>query len=815
MKGKNIYLRAILKKNIFKNLLTAISIALGITLFVATSISAMSTKYFYNDYIGNRQSSADYIAIPKENATTQLNSLNKIEGIAKILPYSESECYIDVDGDLSGFMKIAVDPQAEVKQGSLMLLDGKLPQNGECLITKTVKQIFKLAIGEKINIRTVEGNKSYTITGIVQNSGIVLKNSGQCIVTNITKNSSVPGEYKIILSDKKNEMLKKQVNSILKKDFVLQDPKTKSTTFDKEINSFFNIFYVVSLLSLGIGYYLVAVTINKYMFILKARFALLKVCGWVKSDIYILVGELGALICLTGVAFGLVLGFFVSKIMLQIVTKILNIDKIPIIFPMQAIVFGIIGCILFGVGMSCILANKLANESIVEGMQKYPERQKSLNKKSTYMLGVICIICVTSIKVFKYNTAMLFILQIIGILFFACLIIRLVFKKYILIIINRAFIFTDYCKVLAKSNLLKNLKNNLKTFTLYVSMIVFVVAISCTFAQFKDALDKMVDGSYFGDAVIDSVVGAAITIPDLKEINNLSQVQASYPLYESYFNLDRLNIQLNGYTLDKINKDHLVKYMELDSETLKLLEKKNTVILSDFVMKKSNLAIGDSIDINGCNFKIVGKYSSMNNDGKSGITDMDNFISAIKNYKIRYINIVLKDNSNFARFKKEFKQGIKDPYIEVKNVDEMKGMDKSNNNQILYLLNGIVIIILLSVVLMLTNSIIFELYNNQYTLATLKALGSRKSMLIQQQVLSACIKGVFASLLGVMLSIPVNYSLVNVLNKVLEWNITFNFKWKEYINFGAMFLIIMIFSELLAILVMYNKISVLDAVNGE
>ncbi|MDO4306834.1 MAG: ABC transporter permease [Eubacteriales bacterium] len=819
MSGGALYLRKKLKMDKEKNILAVLSISLGVMIFVATAISTLSTKNYYNNYIGNRSSGADLIIRPKVENPLQITSDLQAElGIESIIPYAENEDYIETADGLSPVLMIDTDPQEEIKRQTLILAEGQRPQKEECLITEMLEKEYALSVGDSISVRNVNGERNYQISGVLKNSGTVTKNSFQCMVVDIGQETEMKAqEYRIALSGKqKLDYVKDQMATAIGKDYIITDANENSTSFDNELNIFFNIFYAVSGMLLLLGYYLMGITINHYLYGARKELAVLKVLGATKQELYSLLGKMGGVFCLTGSSLGLVLGFISARVMTGMIASLLHMGDIPLEIPYVAIFFAAICCIVGGFVIALLLAHRVARESIVDGLLKYPDVvEKENNQSTTFCLCVFCVTVGILGIVLKVHVLLSIILQISADIFLILITVRLFYPKFARLITQKIPCFPDYCKLIVRNNYQKNRKKNQRTVVLLALIITFITGLSCTFQQLNVTLNKLADYSYFGDAVVRSVSGASITNTDLDMLENREEVSEIYPLYQSYFDCNGVEIQLNGYAHEAQNRDQLMSFMDITTDEWNALEKPDSILLSDFVLQKCRLKIGDEIEVNGQKFTIEGSYASILNDGKSALIGMDGFLSAVSDYKIRYVNVVLNPGCEFDTFKKNFKNGSTDPYLAVWDVQEMKEVEMQADNQIIYLLYGILLIILFSALLIIINCMVSETRGNICSITILKALGLTRSQAHMQCILDGGMKAVFASATGGFCAILLNMVFVKALNNLLHWNLVFHLEIETLLLFIGIFMLITIYGGLITTKRIYRKISVVEAISME
>lgn len=96
----------------------------------------------------------------------------------------------------------------------------------------------------------------------------------------------------------------------------------------------------------------------------------------------------------------------------------------------------------------------------------------------------------------------------------------------------------------------------------------------------------------------------------------------------------------------------------------------------------------------------------------------------------------------------------------------------------MYILDSVVIFILLSGILIIVNSIISEIKENNYTMTILKRLGFTKRQIKSNYVFDILIKSIFSCTLAVLSSIFLNWIFIDGINSTLHWGLLFKIDYK-------------------------------------
>ena len=337
-------------------------------------------------------------------------------------------------------------------------------------------------------------------------------------------------------------------------------------------------------------------------------------------------------------------------------------------------------------------------------------------------------------------------------------------------------------------------------------IVTLALGMAATGNQFNKLIDNLLNYSYFGDVVLNANSDSTVTNMNLENTRKTNMVEEVYPLYQRYIDYKGMEIQVNGYVIDDRMESQLKRYLNLNNEDLKNVKNTNTLLASELVLQKNGLKIGDTIKIGKKDFEIKGSYKSVINDGKSLILSKEGFLSADERYKIRSANIILKKGKTFENFINSFQQIDKDSNISIRSVNQAKTYEEKIDKQFMYILDSVVIFILLSGILIIVNSIISEIKENNYTMTILKRLGFTKRQIKSNYVFDILIKSIFSCTLAVLSSIFLNWIFIDGINSTLHWGLLFKIDYKFLIISWTVLIILNLAIESLIVKKMYGKL---------
>lgn len=805
MRWRGLLLRRELFGEKAKNIFSILSVMLGVALIVATFTTVSSTKQEFLKMSGAESSGADLIATSvADQKVSEATFLHQDSSIQDTVPFFSEDSYYENGGTYHTLTLMAADFSKEQKYGGFKLISGNLPGNGECLITENMESLFHLKTGDDMLIRTNNGNSTYRISGIVLDSGIVSDNFYQCVLTNIHDYDGYGTmTYKLMLkpgADVKTE--KASLQKFLSGSYTIDYPAGKAEEFLSEISSLFNLMMGFGLLTLLLGGFLINVTVNEFVRKMRAKIAVLKVLGAKRGSITRLVLGKSLITGCIGTILGTALGALGSLGLTQLVNHSINGGgmAVPVLYPWAEIVAVAIGAILLCLLTSLPASLRATKESIVSGFRQY-DRKNSVSLKHKFIAAVLFVLLVVLRIVLgpsSLGKLITFVALAAGI-YLAAVVIFLPCARLILKLVNRISPFNGFT---VKNNLFKQSGKAVNLAVIFSFVISITVGVTLIVNEIGDATNRLEKGLYYGNAIVSSVKGAGINSETLQKIEKAPGVGRAYPIYQKYLNLGRDSVQMKGYRLDNTTLNIFTQYWGIGRNEAQKLSGKNTMILSRQVMNDLRLNVGDTVSANTDagirEFKIVGTYETMNNNGITGILSDDTFLGTFKDYTIRAVNVFQKSGTNFDTLKTSISQSVNDGFIQVQSMDTMRNMQQKSDDQFLYLIDCMIVVLVLASILILINSISMNIKNNEYSLGVTKLLGATNRNLMLQNAIEGVIYGVYGAVVGEAAGVPLGWIMTVGMNNMAGWDLRFISSPHLLLVFGIGFLIIAILAEMIA-----------------
>ncbi|EMS69609.1 ABC transporter permease [Ruminiclostridium cellobioparum] len=807
----------LLKREFFqektKNILSILAVMLGVALIVATSTTISSTKQEFFKMAAEGSSGADLIVTSVADQKVSNAILNyKDSSIKDSVPFFSEDSYYQKAGSYHTLTLMAADFGREAEYGGYKLLKGKLPENGECLITENMESLFQLKTGDKMLIRTNRGSFTYCISGIVQDAGIATGNFCQCILTDIRHyNEYGTMTYKLMLKSgtdvkKEKALLQKALNGSYTVDY----PAGKAEEFLNQASSLFDVMLGFGLLTLLLGGFLINVTVNEFVRRMRGKNSILKVLGAKGTSITGLILEKSLITGCIGTALGIALGAFGSLGLIRLVDNSFSGGgmTIRVSFPLTGIGAVAISAVLLCLLTSLPASRRAARESIVSGFRQY-DRKNAVGLKRKLAAGVLFAFLVV-LRILLGSSSLGKLVTFVALaagIYFAALVFFLPFVRLTLKPVNRISPFNGFT---VKNNLFKQSGKAINLAVLFSFVIAISTGVYLIVSEIGDAIERMERGFYYGDAIVSSVTGKSIDSDTLQKIGEAKGVDRAYPIYQKYLKLGSDNVQMKGYRLDDTTLKNFSEYWEIGRDTARKLSDKNTMILSKKAANDLGLKEGDTVTVDTGTgmqtFKIVGTYETLNNNGMTGIISEDAFLSTFENYTIRAVNVFKKSDADFDSLKAGIARSVNDSFIQVLSMDAMRNAEQKSDGQFLSLIDCMIVVLVMAGILILVNSISMNIKNNGYSLAVTKLLGAAKWDLMLQSGIEGILYGIFGIVVGEASGVMLGWIMTKGMNNMVGWNLRFAVSPYILLAFGAGFLCMAVLAEIMATALNYRYV---------
>lgn len=807
MSWKTILFRKDWMQNRGRNILSVISVLLGVAVIIATAITVSSTKRAFLQMADSQSSGAGLCATSVCDQKIKLAAFEyRNDNIKDAFPFYSQDCYFENSGTYHTLTQMAVDFSKEIKYGGVSLINGNLPKDGECVLPETMKATYHLNRGDIITIRTQAGSDALTISGFVGDNGICETNFGKCVLIDYR---NAPGSglitYKLMLKQgTDSKEVKAAVQNALKGNYSIDYPSGQSEQLLKEVNLLFGTMMGFGFLTLLLGAFLINVTVNEYVRKMRQKISVLKVLGAIKGDVVRLVLGKSFSIGLAGALLGTAAGVGGSFSLIKLVNRSFSGGmNIQPVIRWSVILAVAVGTLLFCLLVSVPASLRAANESIMDGFHQFT-MVHSISVAQIVIAGLLA----AAMAVARLLTGqwLFTFAAIIAVIYFIALVAFLPCAQLILRLMNRISSFNAFT---VKNNLVKQPRRVINLAVLFSFVIAMSVGIILIVNEIADSTDRLVKGEYFGNAVVSTVTGQGLSADILSKIQTADGVDKAYPLYEKEFNVGDDDVQVKGFTLDSTNENRLTNYWGIDKASFEKLNSPNTILLSQKVLDDQKLKVGNMITAGSGNnvkrLQIVGSYSTMSNDGKSGIVSDVNFLQTFQSYSIRAVNVFEKSGFSFNTLKTNITNSVHDSFIQVDSTVDVQKAGQKQYDQFLMLIDCMIVVLVVASILMLVNSISMNIKNSETALSITKLLGATGRNLVTQSGIEGIIYGLFGVIIGLSGGVVLNLVLTTSMNHMTSWHLIAAFPPEVLILCAFGFLAIVLLAEVISSALNYRS----------
>lgn len=531
--------------------------------------------------------------------------------------------------------------------------------------------------------------------------------------------------------------------------------------------------------------------------------------------------KMNLILILENVVYGLIggtIGIILANILNSNISKLFisvsgtelatQTSKIPVSTIIMGFLFAVILEVLMTIG-AIIKANKKPIKDIIFDVQS----TKYILKRITVIFGILLIIASIAINKVNVDKQMsLTIISIIAMLIGIFNIVPLVMKVFSKIFSN---LFRKLgCKTLYVSS--KNIGYNqmiiatarltVISLTLIISILNLSKVIDNTFSSFE----KLTDGNV--DIILYNLSQEKQVYNELLELEDIEDTNYYYFYYDQnlkYNDNKKLSYAPTFIGLKKTDK--YIKELNYKIEDLKY----NEILIDEKFLENNHLEIGNTINLRFAaldkeiKYKIVGTVNSaqFSTARNAIIVNLDNFFDNLTTIPSQ-IEVKAKKSTDLNKLKDIIKKQIKEPFANIKTIDEYIGDQKKDVDQIMALVYVVVgLAVALSFIGIVNNQVI-SFMQRRRELAILNSTCMSKNqlrkMLFFETVLTNIISGSLAITFGFILSKIID-SFMQGINMYIEMF----YDWKTAFGFMGIVFVVLLFT----LIIPMRKLRKMNVVN--
>lgn len=811
-------------------ILNIVSIALGISLYVAISIINSSTNNSLKENIESLSGKAKLSVTSTQSGFDEkyLEAVRKTEGVKNAIPMVENRAFFVGATESTDALNIlgvdllqesSVRSYAPVKDGkSTQIIDDPLlflNQPDSIILTKTFAASKKLKIDSKIRLATADGEKTFTVRGLLEPEGAAKAYGGSLAIMDIDgaqhsfgKESKLDRIDIIPLEGTSLETLKEKLKNNLPSGFHIKTPETQVEQLETMLKSYQLILTFFSTLALVVGLFLVINSVNVSVSERRKEIGTLRALGATKKMILAQFLTEIFFISLMGSVLGCFLGSFLShRLVNEVTTSVSAQFQIPLqvtnlIFTPQHFIFSVVMGVLFSLFAALFPSLKATRIHPIEAMKKNSSllnlNHSQFNQK-LYILGFLFLISSALIQI--YSLSRYFHLLEVAAKGLAILSVALLGPFLVFIFLKGTHALTPKNLFplfrLSQKNLLLNESRTKSNITALMIGLFMVMLISIVRASFHHTLVDWLNDVFVADIMVTSN-GRAITadVQPMKESfqNELLSVEGVKPVGENrgtgiriipfYYNEKKCALKAYDHFADFYGYRGIAFANNVDRiKTAKLLFEslEPRIFVTQNFLQKQSKKVGDEILLDTPSGKITFTILAEIIDYASpeGVLYMNREVYK-KYFKDDLVTSFLVNKLEGAdletvRSNIDKKLGKKWNITTLSNAEFKNQMNFAVERTFAYT-KAIEWIALLIALLGLLNTLLISVMERVQEIGVMRAIGSSRSQIFKMIFFETLLQGLFGTSVAILFASFVGYLFVNYgLSHDLGWIIHFHY----------------------------------------
>jgi len=453
-----------------------------------------------------------------------------------------------------------------------------------------------------------------------------------------------------------------------------------------------------------------------------------------------------------------------------------DVDYINFGFVIGTLIFALVLTVL----SSLIPILKVRKFSIKQIMFEEIKNNKQMKYINVIVGLVLILIATLLVNISNYQnelalSAISLLLVIIGSIMLIPLLIRIISP-----VINLVF----YPIFKSKTTIsLKNIKNDK---TLINNIVLLAVGLGFIFMinNFASSVNKIV-GDVYAEGMFDIVI-QDINVPDdlIEDVSNLEGITNIY-VSKTIIEAETTN----GFVLPFLSGIDIVDYNEyawddfsedITDDLIIDFENTNSIIITDFMAKKYNLKIGDSITLNVLDneheLTIIKSVSSILYNGTLAFIDYDllESIYGDEGNKSLFINTTNDLEETKTEIKRLYSNGI----LPIETLDDMEQTNQDQNDMMFFLMKAMSFLAMGIGAIGIINNFTVSFVSRRQIIANLRSLGLSKQGTKRLLIIESLLTGIIGSVLGVGFGVVffkfASYLVeaVNITSEVMSYVVT-------------------------------------------
>lgn len=779
----------------FRTFLILFAIAVSAALFFASSAISGSIEKIYVSKLSNNYGNSDIIVFGEDKAPSKYFNINKLEEIKSEIEYgigaiSEAGLYKVNNEETMTFNLRGINYNDLQRMNPVNIISAKnldAFEGKKIIISNSTSQKYKLAVGDSIELKINGGKYKFTVCGIAGPSSF-FANDGQsvCGIVPLDTLSSLmeaKGRVSIVYIKVKDPSEKNNIIEKLKpmfKNYTVQQ-SINPEDLKQQMGSITTPFMMMTLVVLGMAIF---ITYTAFKVISIERLPMVgtfrSIGATKKMTDFILIAE-SITYGIIGGIIGAVLGIGVLYLMTFLTTpEWMRGNGVQVQFDFSQLLFSFLLAIAIALISAIVPIIRVSRLPVKEIVLNEVENEEE-SKIWKLILGLILIIVsfklpdIVPKNLALYLDGLCMILSVVAVIllvpYITGVFVKVFEKVYIFFLGNEG--------VLAAKNLRENksILNNISLLAIGISALLMIN--TCSYSVGVEVLDAY---SKFNADIF--TWGNMLDKNTENLIKNVAGVSDTYPIYSS-----SVKIADSDRTIDSVEGVSSNKYFQYYSEKIsnstvlfKELDEDRNIILSDIMLSRTGLKVGDNITLEmgkkKRTYKIIGSINTINYNGSYALVGE----KYLKNdLGIRYYStIYVKTNKDPQIVQKNIQKQLQRLRISSMTKVDMQEENMKSNEQLFNILNAFSVMALIIGIFGVLNNLLISFMQRKRSLAIFRSIGMSKAQAVKMLFIEAFSGGIVGGTVGVFAGTLMIY-IVPKVSAAMELPLEMNYSWSLFL----------------------------------
>lgn len=786
-----------IKEKKFRTFLILFAIAVSSALFFASNAISGTIEKIYINKLSSSYGNSNIIIHSGGKSPSKYFSMNKIQKENVKIDYvigsiSEPGVYKINNNETMTFNLRGFNFNELQLMNPVSFTDNDSNQqfNGrKIIISKSTSQKYEKNVGDSIELNINSVKYKFTVWGIAAQTGF-FSNDGQTVAGIVpleTLNSimNTKGMVSIVYIKSKEGFNKEEIIEDLKP--IYRDYEVESAINDddlkQQVSSFTTPFMMMTIVVLFMSIF---ITYTAFKVIAMERLPMIgtfRSIGATKrmTDLILIIESL----CY-GVIGGII-GCFLGIGILYIMTWVTTPDwmkgkSVQINFSISQLLAAFVLAILVSFISAILPIIRVSKLPVKDIVLNEIEGESKRNKIWKLILGII-LLCISfgvpnivpkNYALYIDGVCMVMAVSSVVLLvpFITNIFIKIFEKVYVFIFGNEG--------LLAAKNLRENksLLNNISLLAIGISALLMINTVSYSVGvEVLDAYSKFnVDIEMWGNMLDKDTE---------RLVQNVDGVSDTYGVYSSSVKLadsSRTIDSVEGVSTSKYLQFYDQKLRDNPEEIFKNLNEGRNILLTDALLSRMGLKVGDYIDLemgkNKRQYKIIGTFNSIMYNGNYALVGE----KYLKNdMGIRYYSsIYVKTNKDPQTVLDNIKNKLANMRLSLMTKEEMQTENEKSNDQMFNVLNSFSIMALVIGIFGVLNNLLISFMERKRSLAIFRSVGMSKSQIIKVIFIESLSGGIVGGTVGVFAGILM-IEIVPKVSEAMNLPLEINYLWTLFV----------------------------------